>query len=257
MRWQQTPGSAPHRASRQMSGERCGLYSLDAASGAPAIVMGQISISGRRRRDTVQSRELALVISGASGSALAIRFAQTALETGAVDILHLVVTGPGGKVLAHEVGSEWSSPRGFRDQLRVSEELRSRIQPWTDSELSSPIASGSHLLSGVVVLPCSAGMAGSLAHGISRGLSQRVADVAIKQRWPLVLGIRESPMSQILLDNLSKLASTGAHIVPPMPAFYLKPGEADQWDTFVDHYVVRVLDLLHIPVDRKELRWAP
>ena len=67
---------------------------------------------------TVPSRELALVISGASGSALAIRFAQTALESGAVEALHLVITGPGSKVLAHEVGPEWSSPRGFREGSR-------------------------------------------------------------------------------------------------------------------------------------------
>jgi 4-hydroxy-3-polyprenylbenzoate decarboxylase len=205
----------------------------------------------------VPSNELALVISGASGSAIARRFAAVALETRAIEVLHLVITGPGGKVLAHELGSEWSSPRGFRDQLEVSDELRERIRPWTDSDLSSPIASGSHLLSGVVVLPCSSGMVGSIAHGISRGLSQRVADVAIKQRWPLVLGIRETPMSPILLDNLSKLAGIGVHIVPPMPAFYLKPGEAEAWDTFIDHYVVRVLDLLRLRVDREDLRWSP
>jgi 4-hydroxy-3-polyprenylbenzoate decarboxylase len=110
-------------------------------------------------------------------------------------------------------------------------------------------------LTGVVVLPCSAGMAGSLANGISRGLGQRVADVALKQRWPLLVGIRETPMSAILLDNLLTLARTGAHIVPPLPAFYLKPDEETAQRVFVEHYCMRLLDLLEIPQEDNDLRW--
>lgn len=203
----------------------------------------------------MNSRELALVISGASGMVLAQRFAASALETDTVDVLHVVVTGAAGKVLAHELGPEWGSARGFRDHVEVAEPLRERIRPWSDSNLMSPIASGSHPLTGVVLLPCSAGMAGSLANGISRGLAQRVADVALKQHWPLVIGIRETPMSSILLANLLTLARAGAHIVPPLPAFYLTPDETSALRTFIDHYCVRLLDLLHIPSDHEDLRW--
>jgi 4-hydroxy-3-polyprenylbenzoate decarboxylase len=105
------------------------------------------------------------------------------------------------------------------------------------------------------VLPCSAGTVGALANGISRGLLQRVADVALKQRWPLLLGIRETPMSPILLENLLKLARAGAHIVPPLPAFYLKPDEATAQKIFVDHYCMRLLDLLGLPANDEGLRW--
>jgi 4-hydroxy-3-polyprenylbenzoate decarboxylase len=99
-------------------------------------------------------------------------------------------------------------------------------------------------------------MAGSLANGISRGLAQRVADVALKQRWPLVLGIRETPMSSILLENLLKLARAGAHIVPPVPAFYLKPDPASAFSRFADHYCMRLFDLLGIPAGGDtDLRW--
>jgi 4-hydroxy-3-polyprenylbenzoate decarboxylase len=200
-------------------------------------------------------RELALLISGGSGTALAARFATAALESGQVERLHLVATGAASKVLAHEMGQEWASARGFRDHLRLDEELRQKIQPYSDADLAAPIASGSHRLHGTVVLPCSAGMAGSLANGISRGLAQRVADVALKQRWPLVIGIRETPMSSILLENLLRLARSGAHIVPPMPAFYLKPDEAMAQRLFVDHYCMRVLDLLDITTESVDLRW--
>jgi len=201
------------------------------------------------------AKELALLVSGGSGSVLATRFAIAALESGQIDALHLVVTGAASKVLAHEMGSEWASARAIRDNLELDENLRSRIHPYTDSDLAAPVASGSHRLHGVVVLPCSAGMAGSLANGISRGLAQRVADVAIKQRWPLLIGIRETPMSTILLENLLRLAQAGAHIVPPLPAFYLKPEEKTAYQIFVDHFCLRLLDLLGIPSRDNGLRW--
>jgi 4-hydroxy-3-polyprenylbenzoate decarboxylase len=98
-------------------------------------------------------------------------------------------------------------------------------------------------------------MAGSLANGISRGLGQRIADVALKQRWPLLIGIRETPMSVILLENLLRLAQAGAHIVPPLPAFYLLPDEAEAQSVFIDHYCMRLLDLLGLPAEDDGLRW--
>ncbi len=201
------------------------------------------------------TRELVLAVSGGSGSILAARFAVAALESGAVDVLHVVLTAAAGKVLHHELGPPWATARGFAEQLPLDDDVRARIQTYSDNELTAPVASGSHRLSGVVVLPCSAGMAGALANGISRGLVQRVADVAIKQRWPLLLGIRETPMSPILLDNLLRLARVGAHIVPPLPAFYLNPDEASAMSVFIDHYCVRLLDLLGIETEGSGLRW--
>jgi 4-hydroxy-3-polyprenylbenzoate decarboxylase len=201
------------------------------------------------------SNELALVVSGGSGTVLAARFATVVLESSPIETLHLVVTTPASQVLAHELGPEWASARGMCDQLPVSDDLRRKVRPYQNTELTAPIASGSHLLRGVVVLPCSAGTAGALANGISRGLGQRVADVALKQRWPLLIGIRETPMSPILLENLLNLARAGAHIVPPLPAFYLKPDEVTAQQVFVDHYCMRLLDLLALPAESESLRW--
>ena len=200
-------------------------------------------------------RPLVLVLSGASGTVLAARFARLAVASGAFEQLHVVVTSPAGKVLTHELGTDWCTAAGFCANVEAGVGGASRLVPWTDAQITAPIASGSVPTAGVVVLPCSAGMAGALAHGISRGLGQRVADVALKQRWPLVLGVRETPMSAILLDNLLQLARAGAHIVPPLPAFYLKPEREAAMDVFVDHYCLRVLDLLGVELDREDLRW--
>ncbi|NOZ79804.1 MAG: UbiX family flavin prenyltransferase [Acidobacteria bacterium] len=197
--------------------------------------------------------ELALVVSGASGTALARRWAELALGSGAVGRLHVVMTRPAQRVAARELGEEWGSPAGFCASLGLDGELRGRAVAWEDDDLVAPVASGSHRLDSVTVLPCSSGMVGSLANGVSRGLGQRIADVALKQRWPLVIGIRETPMSPILLENLLRLARAGAHIVPPVPAFYIR-GE-DPLMALIDHYCMRALDLVGIRLDREELRW--
>ncbi len=202
--------------------------------------------------------ELALVVSGASGSALAVEVARRAGASPEVERLHVVVTGPGARVAAHELGREWAGSRAFCRQLAVAHpELEGRLAPWPDGDLMAPIASGSYRLGGVAVVPCSAGMAGAIAHGISRGLGQRVADVALKQRWPLVLGIRETPMSAVLLENLLRLARLGVHVVPPVPAFYLEGEPEDALGRFRAHYAVRVLDLLGVPTEDRGLRWEP
>ncbi|MEN8164248.1 MAG: UbiX family flavin prenyltransferase [Acidobacteriota bacterium] len=200
-------------------------------------------------------RELALLISGASGMVLAARFATMALEYADLDTLHLVITSPAAQVLSAELGPEWASAHKFRDQLKRSQEGPTTVKTWSNDDLGAPISSGSNPLIGTVVLPCSAGTAGAVAHGISRGLLQRAADVALKQRWPLILGIRESPMSEILLENLLRLAKAGATIMPPLPAFYLSPDPQTALEEFIDHYCLRILDLLGIHLDRKNLRW--
>jgi 4-hydroxy-3-polyprenylbenzoate decarboxylase len=88
------------------------------------------------------------------------------------------------------------------------------------------------------------GTVAAIAHGTSRSLIERAADVVLKERRKLVLVTRESPLSELHLENMLKLARVGAMIVPPMPAFYNKPKSIDD---IVNHIVARVLDQLNIP----------
>ena len=198
------------------------------------------------------SDELALVVTGACGTRLAVRFAEMAAALEAVSVLHVVLSDGARLVLADELGAARATPRGFVSGLDVAPEHQSKLRSWAESDLAAPIASGSHRLRGVVILPCSAGTACSLAAGVSRGLGQRVGDVALKQRWPLLLGFRESPLSVIHLRALLALTEAGAVVVPPLPAFYLG---GDEMERFVEHYCLRLMDLLGVDAGRSDLRW--
>jgi 4-hydroxy-3-polyprenylbenzoate decarboxylase len=109
--------------------------------------------------------------------------------------------------------------------------------------MAAEISSGSFITEGMVVIPCSMRTLGSIAHGTGENLVHRAADVVLKERRKLVLVTRESPLSELHLENMLKLARMGAMIVPPMPAFYNKPKSIDD---IVDHIVARVLDQLGI-----------
>lgn len=196
--------------------------------------------------------ELALIVTGACGTRLAVRFAELAAERVDVSTLHVVLSDGARLVLAEELGGAMATPHGFTAGLKLDDAVRAKVRPWAEGDLAAPVSSGSHVLRGVVVLPCSAATACSIAAGVSRGLGQRVADVALKQRWPLLLGFRETPLSIIHLQALLTLTQAGAIVIPPIPAFYLG---GDEMARFVDHYCLRLFDLLGLPGGADELRW--
>jgi 4-hydroxy-3-polyprenylbenzoate decarboxylase len=105
--------------------------------------------------------------------------------------------------------------------------------------MAAEISSGSFITEGMVVIPCSMRTLASIAHGYGEHLVHRAADVVLKERRRLVLVARESPLSELHLENMLKLARMGVTIIPPMPAFYNHPKSIND---IVDHIVTRVLD---------------
>ena len=112
----------------------------------------------------------------------------------------------------------------------MEESFGSALERWSDSgifeyfgphEMAAPIASGTFPVQGMAIVPCSMATASAVAHGASDNLIRRAADATIKERRPLVVVPRESPLSVIHLENLTRLASLGATVIPPEPAFYL------------------------------------
>ncbi|MCK6440649.1 MAG: UbiX family flavin prenyltransferase, partial [Planctomycetes bacterium] len=120
------------------------------------------------------------------------------------------------------------------------------------SKTGASIASGSFRTRGMIVAPCSSSTLGCIANGTGKTLVERAADVTLKEGRKLALLLRESPLSAIALENALRLARTGVHIVPPCPAFYVKPKTIDD---IVDFSVARVLDLFEIE-HKLSTRWG-
>lgn len=200
------------------------------------------------------AHRVALLVTGASGMLLPRHFlARLAGEEG-VERVHLVVSAGAAQVLRHELAGEDAGAEGLIAAAGLSAAAREKVRVHRDSELDAPIASGSYPLTGVVVLPCSAGTLGALATGAARTLVHRAGAVALKERWPLVLGFRETPYGLVHLENMRRLHLAGATILPPVPAFYI--GGEDLL-RFLDHYALRVLDRLGIHAPGEPgLRWG-
>jgi 4-hydroxy-3-polyprenylbenzoate decarboxylase len=155
-------------------------------------------------------------------------------------------------VETHLVLSQWAKATiHLETRLSVHEvtDLADVTYSWNDQ--GAAISSGSFRVDGMIIAPCSMKTLAGIRTGYADGLIPRAADVTLKERRPLVLVPRETPLSEIHLENMLALSRMGARIVPPMPAFYSRPKTIDE---LVEHVVVRVLDQLDIEVPSMQ-RW--
>jgi len=186
-----------------------------------------------------------VVVTGASGSCYGMRvIEQLALAGHEVTV---VFTDSGREVTAFELGFELPLGDASIAEVGLSTYLElpsaERIRVVYPDDLFDRIASGSHPTDAMVVAPCSMGFVAAVAAGLAADLPQRAADVMLKERRPLVLVPRETPLSLVHLRNLTSVAEAGAIIVPAMPAFYAKP---DSIDDLVNFVVGKVLDVLGV-----------
>ena len=117
--------------------------------------------------------------------------------------------------------------------------------------MGAQISSGSFITEGMVIAPCSTRSVAAISNGFGEHLVHRAADVILKERRPLVLVVRETPLNDIHLENLLKLSRMGATILPPVPAFYNHPKTLDD---MINHIIVRILDQFSIETDFAK-RW--
>jgi len=181
-------------------------------------------------------RRLIVAITGATGTLLGVRLLQ-ALRGSGVET-HLVLSRWGARTLIHET------------PFTVDEVRRMATRSYAEGDQGAAIASGSFVTLGMVIAPCSVKTLGEIAHGYGRDLVHRAADVVIKEKRRLVLAVRESPLSEIHLENMLKLARMGVVIAPPVPAFYNQPRTLDD---IVNHTASRLLDVFDIHVEAR--RW--
>jgi flavin prenyltransferase len=178
-------------------------------------------------------RKIVVGVSGASGSAYAL--ATLRALAGASDVeVHLVLSEQARRTIALETDS---TPAAFEALAAVS---------YNDRDLGAAISSGSFLTTGMLVIPCSMKSAAAIAYSLNANLLVRAADVCLKERRPLILVVRETPLHLGHLRTLARLAEMGAVILPPIPAMYARPQSVDD---VIAHTVGKALDQLAIPHD--------
>lgn len=189
-------------------------------------------------------KRITVAITGASGAIYALRTLRALLlHRVAVDV---VISEFGWMLLRDEAGFEGKQRDfgGFIQELYGVSVDNMALHPLKD--LAATLASGSARSDGMVVVPCSMKTLASIAHGLSRNLIERAADVTLKERRTLIIVPRETPMNLIQLRNMVAVAEAGAVVVPAMPAFYQKP---ETFDDLADFVVGRILSLLGIEHD--------
>jgi len=174
-------------------------------------------------------KRLIVGITGATGSIFGVRLLE-ALKAAEVET-HLVLSRWGQRTVEHETGLTFADLEARASVVHGS------------GNMAATISSGSFRTDGMIIAPCTMRTVATIANGNGENLVHRAADVVLKERRRLVIVPRETPLSEIHLENLLKLARMGVAIVPPMPAFYNKPGTLDD---MIDHIVARVLDQFDI-----------
>ena len=177
-------------------------------------------------------------ITGATGVIYGVRLLERLRDAGVET--HLVISRWGALTLAHETPYS-------REQVEALAHTS-----YAPGDMGAAISSGSFQTAGMIIAPCSAKTLAAVAHGFGDGLIHRAADVVLKERRKLLLAVRETPLSDIHLENMLKLSRMGAVILPPMPAFYNNPRSLTD---IVEHGVARMLDQFGIEVPGAD-RWT-
>lgn len=199
-----------------------------------------------------QEQPIAVAITGASGSAYALRLLECLLAAG--EAVYLMISQAGQIVLKMESDLELPAQPGEVERLLSArfDAAPGQLRVFGRQQWMAPVASGSNPPRAMVVCPCTTGTLSAIACGASNDLLERAADVVLKERRKLILVVRETPLSEIHLENMLKLSRMGATIMPANPGFYHRPENLQQ---LVDFMVARILDQLELP-HRLMARWG-
>ena len=181
-------------------------------------------------------RRLVVGITGATGSAYAIRLLEMARAVEDVET-HLVVSASGVLNVRHELGLSRQQIHSLADKV------------YNIRDVGATLASGAFSTTGMVVVPCSMRTLAAVAMGLSDNLITRAADVTLKERRRLVMVIRETPFNLAHLRNMTAVTEMGGIVFPPLPAFYHLPKSIEE---LVDHSVARMLELVGIDVPKPQ-----
>jgi flavin prenyltransferase len=194
-------------------------------------------------------QNLTVAATGASGSVF-LRHLLLAVEQDArIEQINFIVSDSALRVLAEELGIQGRS--NLLGQILGTEKKSSKIKEQSNADIGANVASGSYPADAMVVLPCSMGTLARIANGIASQLIERAADVCLKEKRPLILCVRETPLNKIHIRNLYRAADAGATIFPLIPAFYYRPATLDD---LAGEFACRVLAHLGLP-QAHAFRW--
>ena len=200
-----------------------------------------------RRSPSSGQAPIVFAITGASGAPYAVRLLRALVE--AKRTVQLIVSDHGWRLLETESGI---GDMAALQKRTGGDAWKGLVTAYDDRDRGAAPASGSALTAGMVIAPCSMGTLAAIAAGTSRSLVERAADVTLKERRPLVLVPRETPLSAIHLENMLRVTNAGAVVMPAAPGFYHKPAGIDD---LVDFMVGRILD--HLGVENSvSRRWT-
>jgi len=184
-------------------------------------------------------KKIIIGITGASGAVYGVRLLEELKKTGAET--HLVISRWGQYTIEQETG------RG----VEAIKSLASFV--YAPDDMTASVSSGSFPIDSMVIAPCSMKTLAGVANGFSDDLITRAADVCLKERRPMILAVRETPLSRIHIDNMLKATDAGAIIMPLMPAFYTQPKTIDE---IVDQSVYRIMEKLGADPGSGLKRWG-
>jgi 4-hydroxy-3-polyprenylbenzoate decarboxylase len=195
--------------------------------------------------NTDRRQAVAIAVTGASGAVYATRTVAALLERGVH--VELIVSDYGRRLLRDELGEQASIDRimPFLTDKYGAGVNAGTVTIHSNRDLGATIASGSHGCSGMAIVPCSMKTLAAVAHGLSRNLIERAADVMLKEQRRLVMVPRETPMSLPQLRNMVLCAEAGAMILPAMPAFYQQPKTLDDLADFMAGKILSALGFDH------------
>jgi 4-hydroxy-3-polyprenylbenzoate decarboxylase len=207
-------------------------------------------VPDRGLRSQAGKKTIVLGVTGASGAIFARRTLQMLEADARVGKILLVISDSGLKVLREELGLNVSKSADLPPLL--ADRHTRKTDYLLDSNVGASIASGSHPVDGMVVIPCSTGCLAQIATGIASTLIERAADVCLKEGRKLILAIRDTPFSRVHLENMLRAQAAGADIFPIIPSFYHRPQTIED---LVTQFCCRVL--AHLGLEQKQqFRWG-
>jgi flavin prenyltransferase len=192
-------------------------------------------------------QNLTVATTGASGALFLRHFLLAVERDKRVQTVNFIASDSALRVMAEELGL-----RGRSDLVKqIIGKTARKIQQQANADIGANVASGSYPADAMVVIPCSVGTLARIANGIASHLIERAADVCLKERRPLVLCVRETPLNKVHIRNMYRAADAGATVFPLIPAFYNRPATLD---VMAQEFAFRVLAHIGLP-QPQAYRW--